>query len=181
MDRLSSSSVWLENSTERVSRLVELRGAHLVLASSPHSILSIDLQLLSDVLRHGSPVIRSVSSIAFSISSRVRLFRYVGAFSFALAFFNAVPCYTLDGQYILLALSEKVSARYSRLSLLTGTCLLLVNISLAFVRYFALMWFLSFFFTRQSIRSFLKMKQKTDSNDGDVHFTGVCTQRRKWK
>lgn len=122
-----------------MSRLVELRGAHLVLASSPHSILSIDLQLLSDVLRHGSPVIRSVSSIAFSISSRVRLFRYVGAFSFALAFFNAVPCYTLDGQYILLALSEKVSARYSRLSLLTGTCLLLVNISLAFVRYFALM------------------------------------------
>ena len=82
--------------------------------------------------------IQSVPSVPPS-SPVVFLFRYVGAFSFALAFFNAVPCYTLDGQYILLALLENVSARSTRLTLLAGTCLLFVNISLAFLRYFSVM------------------------------------------
>ncbi|CAF3644359.1 unnamed protein product [Rotaria sp. Silwood1] len=70
-------------------------------------------------------------------------FQYVAAFSFALAFFNAVPCYALDGQYILLALIEYLSPslyqrRHNRLnfSLIFGTCLLIINISLAFARYF---------------------------------------------
>ncbi|CAF2759839.1 unnamed protein product [Rotaria sp. Silwood2] len=71
-------------------------------------------------------------------------FQYVAAFSFALAFFNAVPCYAFDGQYILLALIEYLSPslyqrRHNRLilfSLIFGTCLLIINISLAFARYF---------------------------------------------
>lgn len=69
-----------------------------------------------------------------------RLSRYVAAFSFALAFFNAVPCYALDGQYILLALIEYCLpsiSRYQRWILLFGTSLLVVNITLAFARYFS--------------------------------------------
>ncbi|CAF0824980.1 unnamed protein product [Rotaria sordida] len=70
-------------------------------------------------------------------------FQYVAAFSFALAFFNAVPCYAFDGQYILLALIEYLSPnfyqrRHNRLifTLIFGTCLLIINVSLAFARYF---------------------------------------------
>ncbi|CAF2048445.1 unnamed protein product [Rotaria magnacalcarata] len=70
-------------------------------------------------------------------------FQYVAAFSFALAFFNAVPCYALDGQYILLAFIEHLSPslyrrRHKNLvySLIFCTTLLIVNISLAFARYF---------------------------------------------
>ncbi|UJR22518.1 hypothetical protein I4U23_025568 [Adineta vaga] len=72
-------------------------------------------------------------------------FQYVGAFSFALAFFNAVPCYGLDGQYILAALIEYCSPNFYRkyqtslvFPLIVGTCLLVVNVLLAFVRYFLL-------------------------------------------
>lgn len=71
--------------------------------------------------------------------------RYVGAFSFALAFFNAVPCYGLDGQYILSALIEYYSPNLHRkhrtksaFALIIGTGLLALNVLLAFVRYFLL-------------------------------------------
>ncbi|CAF1047392.1 unnamed protein product [Adineta ricciae] len=72
-------------------------------------------------------------------------FQYVGAFSFALAFFNAVPCYGLDGQYILSALIEYYSPNLHRqhrarltFALIIGTGLLALNVLLAFVRYFLL-------------------------------------------
>jgi S2P endopeptidase len=69
--------------------------------------------------------------------------RYLAAFSFALAFFNAVPCYALDGQYILSAFVEYLSPSLFKrrrasilLGLIFGTCLLIINVSLAFARYF---------------------------------------------
>ncbi|CAF1233906.1 unnamed protein product [Adineta steineri] len=70
-------------------------------------------------------------------------FQYLGAFSFALAFFNAVPCYALDGQYILSSFVEYLSPTLFKrrrasilLGLIFGTCLLIINVSLAFARYF---------------------------------------------
>ncbi|CAF3695094.1 unnamed protein product [Rotaria sordida] len=70
-------------------------------------------------------------------------FQYLGAFSFALAFFNAVPCYALDGQYILSSFVEYLSPSLFKrrrasilLGLIFGTCLLIINVSLAFARYF---------------------------------------------
>jgi len=71
------------------------------------------------------------------------LLRYLGAFSFALAFFNAVPCYALDGQFILSSFVEYLyPSLFKRrrasilLGLIFGTCLLIINVSLAFARYF---------------------------------------------
>ncbi|CAF0955691.1 unnamed protein product [Rotaria magnacalcarata] len=70
-------------------------------------------------------------------------FQYLGAFSFALAFFNAVPCYALDGQYILSSFVEYLSPSLFKrrrasilLGLICGTCLLIINVTLAFARYF---------------------------------------------
>lgn len=103
-----------------------------------HRILSSKIHSSSDISHHRY---RSILSVSFSsfICHILILFRYVAAFSFALAFFNAVPCYALDGQYILSALIEYCLpnlARYQRLILLFGTSLLIGNISLAFTRYF---------------------------------------------
>ncbi|CAF3510994.1 unnamed protein product [Adineta steineri] len=77
------------------------------------------------------------------ISDIPLFFQYVGAFSFALAFFNAVPCYGLDGQHILSSLIEYLSPNLYRkyrshltLGLIFGTGLLIINVSLAFARYF---------------------------------------------
>ncbi|CAF1538868.1 unnamed protein product, partial [Didymodactylos carnosus] len=52
----------------------------------------------------------NLSYIPFALITDIPLFfKYVGAFSFALAFFNSVPCYALDGQYILQAFVEYIS------------------------------------------------------------------------
>ncbi|CAF1368829.1 unnamed protein product, partial [Didymodactylos carnosus] len=86
----------------------------------------------------------NLSYIPFALITDIPLFfKYVGAFSFALAFFNSVPCYALDGQYILQAFVEYISPslyKRRRLSVfygtVIGTLLLVVNVTLAFIQYF---------------------------------------------
>ncbi len=67
--------------------------------------------------------------------------RYLISLSGALALLNVVPCYALDGQWILLALTEillrpviascKVRAAINMAVLLFGTCLLGTTILIA--------------------------------------------------
>ncbi|CAF1571222.1 unnamed protein product [Adineta ricciae] len=125
-------------SSDNITRLIRIahsNGPPILFVGSIHEIyrtISIqsykpNYQYFPTVLIHDVPL----------------FFQYLGAFSFALAFFNAVPCYALDGQYILSSFVEYLyPSLFKRrragilLGLIFGTCLLIINVSLAFARYF---------------------------------------------
>jgi len=60
--------------------------------------------------------------------------QYVAAISFALAFFNAIPCHAFDGQFILSSVVENPS----RSILFIGSTLVIGNIGLALISFFFL-------------------------------------------
>ena len=68
----------------------------------------------------------------FFVTDFSLLVQYVAAISFALAFFNAVPCHAFDGQFILSALLNKSP----RSILFVGSTLVVGNIALALILYF---------------------------------------------
>ena len=131
---------------------------------SRHSIVQIEVYLPSDYSHSWHSAFFPVSHLTRRAKIFLdRLHRYVGAFSFALAFFNAVPCYALDGQYILSSFVEYLSPSLFKrrrasilLGLIFGTCLLIINVSLAFARYF--LWTLSIRACRLCSSFVLKIK-----------------------